>query len=567
MKSIKKILSCLLAAALLCSIAVPANALDPLPTMIFLDTTGWKNVTTVYCHIWERGGDAFFGWQMKKEKCVDCGNGIYSYDVSTLDASDNISGGVDEAKDYCVIFSTNTGAQTYDATFGVECLGDTLKLTGEQIENPVDSEKTAREAVWTDNSGKYGPHLALTSIGNVVGSVLCPHENGIEVIGDWLPTYYRSSFVDPVKALREAYPKFSIEDIEDIDAINDYIISRKTGENEEYMYSVLLAAFDDNYTLPTDYYDDDYDFDFGVDNFTYNINSDGKTVSIFGYSGEDSVLDIPSTVTYDDVEYTVNEISNSAFYSNSNLSEVNIPDTITTIGRYAFQNCESLNSITIPDSVVSIGDYAIGSYDTYDEDEDEFLDYYISDFIIYGYENSAAHEYALENGLVFEKIGESTRSTEPAETASTPTVAPTEPVTEQPVTVEPAKPTDPKVTEPNASEPNESKPKVTPKKNNPITVTAKTKTVKAKKLKKKAQKIKALTVKNAQGNVTFEKVKSGTSSKIFKKITVNKKTGMVTLKKGKYAKKTYKVKIKITAKGNGSYNSKTINKTVKIKVK
>ncbi len=112
----------------------------------------------------------------------------------------------------------------------------------------------------------------------------------------------------------------------------------------------------------------------------------------------------------------------------------------------------------------------------------------------------------------------------------------------------------------------ESKPVVKTKKANPLTVTAKTKTVKAKKLKAKKQKVKALTFKNAQGAVTVTLVKKGTTKKILKKLKVSKK-GVITFKKGKYAKKTYKIKLKITAKGNTNYNPKTLTKIVKIRVK
>lgn len=131
----------------------------------------------------------------------------------------------------------------------------------------------------------------------------------------------------------------------------------------------------------------------------------------------------------------------------------------------------------------------------------------------------------------------SPETTEPATVA--PTTAPTEPTT---------------------------KPVVVTKKSNPVKVTVSNKTVKAKKLKKKAQTVKVFSVTKAQGTVTVSKVKSGTTSKIYKKVTV-KKNGSITIKKGKYAKKTYKVKIKVVAKGNSKYYSKTISKVVKIKVK
>ena len=93
-----------------------------------------------------------------------------------------------------------------------------------------------------------------------------------------------------------------------------------------------------------------------------------------------------------------------------------------------------------------------------------------------------------------------------------------------------------------------------------MTATAKAKTVKASKVKKAKQTVAPITVKNAQGTVTYKK--AGGSAKL----TVNAKTGKVTVKKGT-KKGTYKCKVKVTAKGNTNYNalSKTVTVTVKVK--
>ena len=106
-----------------------------------------------------------------------------------------------------------------------------------------------------------------------------------------------------------------------------------------------------------------------------------------------------------------------------------------------------------------------------------------------------------------------------------------------------------------AAEPKE----IITKKANPVKVTAKTKTVKAKKLKKGKLTVKALTVKNAKGKVSYKKLSSS------KKLTLTKK-GKITVKKGT-KKGIYKIKVKITAKGNSKYLAKSVTKTVKIKVK
>lgn len=230
----------------------------------------------------------------------------------------------------------------------------------------------------------------------------------------------------------------------------------------------------------------------------------------------------------------VKKIGYRAFFQ-SHISKIKLPENLKVIDVEAFLSCPYLKEITIPKNVEKIGHEALGynmsglGPDGYDTTKEEGL-------IIKGYPGTAAEAYANEHGFEFVDL-----TKEPA----------TEPTTEN-------------VTEP-AAQPKPDK--VTEKKENPVKVTSKTKTIKAKKLKSKKQSVKPLTVKNAQGTVSFAKVKKGTTSKIFKKITVNKKTGKITIKKGKYQKKTYKIKIKVTAKGNKNYNAKTVTKTVKIKVK
>jgi subtilisin family serine protease len=104
------------------------------------------------------------------------------------------------------------------------------------------------------------------------------------------------------------------------------------------------------------------------------------------------------------------------------------------------------------------------------------------------------------------------------------------------------------------------------KKTNPIKVKAKSKAIKAAKLAAKNTKLKLLTVKNAKGKLSYKLMKKGTSKKLYKSIKLNKK-GVLILKKAAYAKKTYKVRIRVTAAGNKAYNAKKLTKTVKIKIK
>ena len=159
--------------------------------------------------------------------------------------------------------------------------------------------------------------------------------------------------------------------------------------------------------------------------------------------------------------------------------------------------------------------------------------------------------------------------TEP--TTAEPTTVPTEPTTAEPTTV-PTEPTtvEPatEVTQPATEKPTEA---VTPKKSqsvkkdNPARVTVKKKTVKAKKLKSKARKLKALAIKNARGKISFKLIKSGTSRLLRKRLTINKK-GEITIRKGRYKKAVYKIKVKITVKGNSLFKPLSLTRIMRFKI-
>ena len=108
------------------------------------------------------------------------------------------------------------------------------------------------------------------------------------------------------------------------------------------------------------------------------------------------------------------------------------------------------------------------------------------------------------------------------------------------------------------------------KSKNTLTVKGKTAKVSYKKVSKKAVTVarkKALKVSKAKGKVTYKLVSAKKGKKNFKKyFKVNTKNGKVTVKKG-LKKGTYKVRIKVTAKGNKDYKAKTLTRTATIKVK
>lgn len=99
------------------------------------------------------------------------------------------------------------------------------------------------------------------------------------------------------------------------------------------------------------------------------------------------------------------------------------------------------------------------------------------------------------------------------------------------------------------------------KANNGAKVTTATKSVKAASLRKAAKAVSCLSVKGANGGVSYAKVAKGSS----KALSVNAKTGKVTVKKGT-KKGTYSIKVKVTAKGDAKHAAYSKTVTCKVKV-
>ena len=86
--------------------------------------------------------------------------------------------------------------------------------------------------------------------------------------------------------------------------------------------------------------------------FNITNNRDG-TCTITRYVGPGGAVTIPNSIS----SLIVVSIGSDAFYGNSFLTNVTVPDSVTTIGYRAFGET-GLTSVTIPNSVASIGSLA-----------------------------------------------------------------------------------------------------------------------------------------------------------------------------------------------------------------
>jgi hypothetical protein len=83
----------------------------------------------------------------------------------------------------------------------------------------------------------------------------------------------------------------------------------------------------------------------------FSYENDENKVTITGYTGKSSYVEIPSTIN----GVTVTAIGEYAFAFNETAANVIIPDTVTSIDAKAFYNCNSLEKITFGRNVETIG--------------------------------------------------------------------------------------------------------------------------------------------------------------------------------------------------------------------
>ena len=107
------------------------------------------------------------------------------------------------------------------------------------------------------------------------------------------------------------------------------------------------------------------------DYFTFEVNSDGTTVTLTDYDSslsDTTDIVIPATVSVvdgvwmDGNDYTVTAIasassSSDGVFSNSGITSIELPSTLEMIGNYAFEDCSGLTEVVLSNctSLISIG--------------------------------------------------------------------------------------------------------------------------------------------------------------------------------------------------------------------
>jgi hypothetical protein len=93
-----------------------------------------------------------------------------------------------------------------------------------------------------------------------------------------------------------------------------------------------------------------------VDGIYYKVTSANEVAVTYDYNHKyTGDVNIPETITFAGMTYSVTAIGDDAFESCFNLTSVTIPNSVTSIDGCAFRGCTKLANIHIPNSVTTIG--------------------------------------------------------------------------------------------------------------------------------------------------------------------------------------------------------------------
>ena len=172
----------------ICSVSAAENE-----TKVYFEVPtleSWGTTKKVYCHIYNVYGGAPLkntSFQTSAELCrKDAKTGLYYFDTASL-------GTIEEGADYALVFSTkDTDAESHytcSITFGKECLGDTVYVTGEMIDYAEDSSKLEFDGAWKNNSDKFGAMAVINSTGKIVGKYFPIYQPREQIVSQFLASW------------------------------------------------------------------------------------------------------------------------------------------------------------------------------------------------------------------------------------------------------------------------------------------------------------------------------------------------------------------------------------------
>lgn len=160
--------------------------------LVYLEKPNWGDCKYYSIHIWEakQNGEIFFDYGTKKERFEEK-DGKLVYDLSKLNESTYIKGGLKAGVTYNLMVYNDLKVESCGLMFSTECAGDTIRVTSNErtFENTEDSTKHSYPIAWTKNAKKYGIPLQITSVGTVQGEFVTKGSSPDDIVKAWDKNY------------------------------------------------------------------------------------------------------------------------------------------------------------------------------------------------------------------------------------------------------------------------------------------------------------------------------------------------------------------------------------------
>ena len=127
------------------------------------------------------------------------------------------------------------------------------------------------------------------------------------------------------------------------------VVEARQEGNEDYISTIMEKEFTVVDLPPVG-------SEFIVEEIVYRITSDNE-VKVFGYNEINGDVIIPDKVNYpgSELEYSVKNIGDRAFYDCTGMTSITIPSSVKKIGTQAFRGCTGMTDLTIGNGVETIG--------------------------------------------------------------------------------------------------------------------------------------------------------------------------------------------------------------------
>ncbi len=116
----------------------------------------------------------------------------------------------------------------------------------------------------------------------------------------------------------------------------------------------------------------------------YTITSDTMPYTVSLVRGDASLsgdIEIPESVEYNDIVYSVTAIGDTAFFHESSITSITVPNTVTSVGERAFYDCRGIRGLVYNDNILMYVPYLSSSVISVPEGiktihRDAFIDHY-----------------------------------------------------------------------------------------------------------------------------------------------------------------------------------------------